>query len=396
LEKEKEEMKTPDNGPLEGLKVLDLTRMLPGPFCTMLLADLGAEVTIIEQAGGADIGPRRTNFHVDRNKKSLILNLKDARAKDIFYRLVSNADVVVEGFRPGVTARLKIDYPTLREINNGLIYCSISGYGQDGPYRTRVGHDINYIALSGLLSLTGKKDQDPVIPGTQIADVAGGGLMAANSILAALYFKEKTGQGQYIDVSMMDGVLSFNAVTLFEYFSTGKVPQRGTYRLLGSAPCYNVYRTKDDRHITIGALEPKFWANLCRKLSREDLIAKQYDASSESLEEVKQIFVSKTSAEWERLLESEDVCYAPVLNLEEAARNDQVLHRDMVVEMKEPGSKNLKQVGIVPKFSLTPGKIRIPPPTPGQHTHEILRGLGIGQEAISKLEEEQVVKGCPG
>ena len=389
-------MKTPDNGPLEGVKVLDLTRMLPGPFCSMLLADLGAEVTIIERAGGADIGPRRTNFHVDRNKKSLILNLKDARAKDIFYRLVSNADVVVEGFRPGVTARLKIDYPTLKEINNGLIYCSISGYGQDGPYRTRVGHDINYIALSGLLSLTGKKDQDPVIPGTQIADVAGGGLMAANSILAALYFKEKTGQGQYIDVSMMDGVISFNAVTLFEYFSTGKAPQGGTYRLLGSAPCYNVYRTKDDRHITIGALEPKFWANLCRKLSREDLIAKQYDAGSESLEEVKQIFVSKTSTEWERLLESEDVCYAPVLNLEEAARNDQVLHRDMVVEMKGPGSKNLKQVGIVPKFSLTPGKIRIPPPTPGQHTHEILRGLGISQEAISKLEKEQVVKGCPG
>jgi len=160
-------MKIPENGPLEGVKVLDLTRMLPGPFCTVLLADLGAEVTIIEQPGGSDIGPRRTNFHVDRNKKSLILNLKDARAKDIFYRLVSNADVVVEGFRPGVTTRLKIDFPTLKEINNGLVYCSISGYGQDGPYRTRVGHDINYIALSGLLSLTGKKDQDPVIPGTQ-------------------------------------------------------------------------------------------------------------------------------------------------------------------------------------------------------------------------------------
>jgi len=396
LDKEKKEMKIPENGPLEGVKVLDLTRMLPGPFCTMLLADLGAEVTIIEQVGGPNIGPRRTNFHVDRNKKSLILNLKDARAKDIFYRLVSNADVVVEGFRPGVTARLKIDFPTLKEINNGLVYCSISGYGQDGPYQSRVGHDINYIALSGLLSLTGKKDQDPVVPGTQIADVAGGGLMAAHSILAALFFKEKTGQGQYIDVSMMDSALSFNPVTLFEYFSTGKAPQRGAYRLLGSVPCYNIYRTKDDRYITIGALEPKFWANLCRKLAREDLIAKQYDSTPESLAEVKQIFVSKTSTEWEKLLESEDVCYAPVLNLEETVRNRQVLHREMVVERKGPDNRTLKQVGIVPKFSLTPGKIRIPPPRPGQHTHEILRGLGIDQEEISKLEKGEVVKGCPG
>ena len=250
--------------------------------------------------------------------------------------------------------------------------------------------DINYIALSGLLSLTGKNDGDPVIPGTQIADIAGGSLMAAISILAALFFREKTGHGQYIDISMMDGAFSLNPLAFDDFYSTEKTPRP---RLLGSMPYYNIYKTKDNKHISIGAIEPKFWVNLCNKLSREDLITKQYDESGETLGELKNIFISKTRREWDNLLSQEDVCYSPILNVKEAVRNQQVIDRLMVLGVKGYEGNALKQVGIAPKFSLTPGVIKTPPPTPGQHTCDILCSLGISEREISRLEKEKVI-GC--
>ena len=251
-------------GSLDGVKVLDLTRMVPGPFCTMILADFGADVIMIEQPGGPALGQRRKNFHIDRNKKSIILNLKDRQAKDILYRLASDADILVEGFRPGTVEKLGIDYKHLEKINPGLIYCSISGYGQTGPYSSRVGHDINYMALSGILSLTGKRNETPIIPGTQVADVAGGSLMATIAILVALHHREKTGQGQYIDISMVDGALSLGPISFWEYFSTGKAPEREGHRYLGAVPCYNVYETKDGKYVSIGAVETTFWVTFCR------------------------------------------------------------------------------------------------------------------------------------
>jgi len=384
-------MNTPAKGPLKDLKILDLTRMLPGPYCTMLLADLGADVIMIEQESGSGLGKRRTEFYIFRNKRSLVLDLKNDRGREIFYRLVSTADVIVEGFRPGVVQRLGLDYPTIRKINKGIIYCSISGFGQDGPYRDRVGHDINYIALAGLLSVTGRKGQGPGIPGTQVGDI-GGGIFGAFSILVAVLARERTGEGQYIDISMADSALALNPVSFFEYFQKGKVFGRGGYRLLGSVPCYNVYETKDQKYITIGALERKFWVRLCNILDREALIEKQNEVSNDVFNEVQEIFLSKTQTEWNELLGSEEVCFAPVLDLQETTEDPQVRHRDMVIDNPAPGKGRIKEIGIVPKFSLTPGQIRRPSPAIGQDTEEILMEIGIRSREILKLKSEGVIE----
>jgi crotonobetainyl-CoA:carnitine CoA-transferase CaiB-like acyl-CoA transferase len=379
-------------GPLEGLKVVDLTRMLPGPFGTMLMADLGAEVIVVEQPSGPALGPRRKNFYVDRNKRSLALNLKDERARKILYRLVADADVFVEGFRPGVTERLKIDYPTLQKINPGLIYCSISGYGQDGPDRLRAGHDLNFAATAGLLHLNGRKDTGPVIFATQISDIAGGGMLSAFSIMAALYHRQRSGNGQHIDVSMTDGALALNPLAFLEYSNTGSAPVRQGYRNLGATPCYNIYRTKDEQYITSGALEPKFWATLCRLLDREDLIDRQNDTSGETAKTLQSIFATRTRAEWDRLLDDKEVCYAPVLDLEAVCNNRQFIHREMIHEEIGADGTRSVQAGVVPRFSLTPGTLRRPPSRPGQHSREILNEQGLDRTTIDNLEKEGVVK----
>ncbi|BBO74501.1 CoA transferase [Desulfosarcina widdelii] len=379
-------------GPLDGLKVVDLTRMLPGPFGTMLLADLGADVIVVEQPSGPALGPRRKNFYVDRNKRSMALNLKDERARKILYRLVADADVFVEGFRPGVTERLEIDYPTLKRTNPGLIYCSISGYGQDGPDRLRVGHDLNYAATAGLLHLNGRKDTGPVIFATQVSDIAGGGMLSAFSIMAALYHRQQTGNGQHIDVSMTDGALALNPLAFLEYSNAGKAPVRQGYRNLGATPCYNIYRTKDDEYITIGALEPKFWATLCRLLDREDLIDRKEDTSGETVETLQSIFATRTRAEWDRLLDDKEVCYAPVLDMEEVCSNRQYVYRKMIHEEIDVDGTRSVQAGVVPRFSMTPGTLRRLPSRPGQHSREILSEQGLDQSTIDNLEKEGVVK----
>ena len=381
------------DGPLQGLKVIDMTRMLPGPFGTMMLADLGADVTVVEHPSGPALGPRRKNFYIDRNKRSLALNLKDQRALEILYKLVKDADVFVEGFRPGVTERLGIDYKSLTKVNQCIIYCAMSGYGQDGPYKLRAGHDINYVATAGLLHLNGRKDSGPVIFATQLADIAGGGMIAAYSILAALYYRARTGKGQYIDVSMTDGALALNPLAFLEYSNSGKPPEPQGYRNLGATPCYNVYRTKDGQYVSLGALEPKFWSNLCRLIGREDLLEKQNNTDDTTIEDVRQVFADKTRAEWDQLLNHEEVCYAPILDLAETFKNPQVVHRQMVDEATWADGSRGKQAGVVPKFSLTPGSLRRPPSRPGQHSYEILRELGLDSDTIAELEADGVVKG---
>src|SRR3990170_188683 len=273
--------------PLEGIRVLDLTRLAPGPFCTMLLADMGADVIVVEEPpgvgrrfdGGAQSEHARAFNALGRNKRSIGLNLKDPKAQEAFLRLADKADVVVEGFRPGVVKRLGVDYETLSARNPRIIFCSLSGYGQTGPYAQLVGHDINYISVGGALGMIGWPDQPPAIPMNVIADFAGGGLHAAFGILAALHARERTGSGPPVDIALSDGVMYLLSMIVSSYFTSGRAPERGATVLNGSVPHCNVYQCADGKWISLGSLEPHFWANLCKALGREDFIPHQYDSA---------------------------------------------------------------------------------------------------------------------
>jgi crotonobetainyl-CoA:carnitine CoA-transferase CaiB-like acyl-CoA transferase len=305
----------PSAPPLNGIKVLDLTKLAPGPFCTMILGDLGAEIIKIEEPGppsgrrAAQAGTARVAASnagsspgnaLMRNKKSIGLNLKSGAGKEIYLRLAQRADVVVEEYRPGVAKRLGVDYDTLSKRNPKLIYCAITGFGQDGPYRDFVGHDLNYIATAGALSLLGRRGQPPTIPHNIIADYAGGGMHGAIGVLAALMARTQTGRGQYVDISMMDGTMALLAQTFSTFFATQNIPQRGETALDGGIPNYNVYLTRDDKYITIGSIEPWFFANLCRTLGCEQYIPYEFDSSKR--EEIQRCFTeqfkTKTRDEW--------------------------------------------------------------------------------------------------
>ena len=386
---------------LEGIRVLDLSRQLPGPFCTWLLADLGADVirvedpTAIARARGAaghstPAAERGYDPHrevLNRNKRSLVLNLKVAAGREVFYRLVERADVVVEGFRPGVTRRLGIDYETLQARNPRLIYCSLSGWGQTGPYREVAGHDIDYLAVAGVLDLTGPADGPPAIPGVQVADIGGGALMAAFGIMVALFHRERTGQGQYIDVSMLDGAFAWLGHIIGRFF-TGEVWTRGRGLLNGGVPCYNVYPTADGKYLAVGALEPWFWANLCRRLGREDLIPKQFAGGPEGeavRAELAAIFRTRSRDEWAAELMGADTCVAPVKDLGEALADPQIQARQMVIEVEDPRYGRVRQVGFPVKFSATPGRVRHLGGPLGADTDAILRELGYSAAEVEGL-----------
>ena len=261
---------------LEGINILDLSRAGPGPFCTMILGDLGAEVIIIEAP--SNVSERQAGFGrtlyrpTNRNKKSIRLNLKSEDGCNIFYQLAEKADVVVEGFRPGVAKRLGIDYPTISKINPRIVYCSITGYGQDGPYHNLPGHDVNYLSFAGVLNLIGERGGRPVIPLNLVADLGGGGMSAVAGILSAIIARDKTGRGQSIDLSVTDSVVSLLTGAAFAYFRGEKIPDRGEVALGGGYPYYNVYETKDGKFISIGCIEPWFWENLCRAIGKEEFI----------------------------------------------------------------------------------------------------------------------------
>lgn len=386
---------------LEGLKVLDLTRLLPGPYATMYLADFGADVIKIEQPGEGDYArtfqPQKNNISyrflmVNRNKKSITLNLKEKEGKEIFIDLAKDADVVIESFRPGVMDRLGLGYKSLSEINPKLVFCSLSGFGQTGPHAMDAGHDLNYISLAGILSLTGKRGDSPVIPGIQVADLTGG-LMAVIGILVAIQGRNVTGKGQYVDVSLFGAALATLPADASIYFGSGKVPKRGESRLTGGWPNYNIYRTRDNRYLACGALEKKFWKNLCKVLGREDLIdtvddPNNWDDLSMFLEET---FASKTLAEWEAQLQDKDTCVTTVKNLDEVFSDKHVLENDLAVEIDDKKFGKHWQLGIPFKLSETPGIYRTPAPDLGEHTESILLELGYSSDQIDKLYQEGII-----
>jgi len=329
-----------------------------------------------------------------RNKRSIVLNLREQDAREVFYKLADTADVVVEGFRPGVVKRLGVDFDTLSARNPRLVYCSLSGYGQTGPYSQVVGHDINYISVGGALGMIGWPDSPPAIPMNIIADFAGGGMHAAFGILAALLARERTGRGQYVDVAMSDGVLYLLASLFGPVAAGGASPTRGGTILNGAVPHYNVYECSDGGWISLGSLEPHFYANLCRAMGREDFIAHQYDAAKreEIFEHFRAQFRTKTRDEWFKTLLETDICAAPVYSLEEALRDPHNLAREMVIEVEHPKLGKVRHPGIATKFSDTPGAVRSTAPVAGQHTDEVLSSLGYDGGAITALRDRGVVQ----
>ena len=397
---------------LEGIKVLDFCRNAPGMFATMILADLGADVLMVERpmdetraayerivAGieAPEDERRHASFNaLQRNKRSIALNLKEPEALEIFRQLTADADVVVEGFRPGVVNRLGVGYEQVKAINPRAVYCSVSGYGQTGPYSQMAGHDINYISFAGALGLMGDSpDGKPAIPLNLIADYAGGGLCGAVGILAALMAREKTGRGQYVDIAMTEGVLYMLCGMVADALKHGYIPTRGGTRLNGGSPYYNVYRTTDGKYFSIAAIEPWFWENLCRAIGREDLIPHQ-DAVGEMREEIAGVlettFLSKTRDEWFDVLRDANISVGKVYDLEEALSDPQALARGMVVELEAPGvpGGKVKQPGIPFQLSETPGAVRYPGSVTGQHTAEVLAALGYDPARIAELKAKGV------
>ncbi len=370
--------------PLQSIRVLDLTRLLPGPYCTMILADFGAEVIKIEEPNIGDYGrnwePKVYGdgafFHsLNRNKKSVALNLKESDGKEQFLKLVEKADVVIESFRPGVMERLGLDYETLKKVNPGIVYCAVTGYGQTGPYASMPGHDINYISYAGLLHFMGGRGGKPTVPAAQIADLGGGAFPATVGILLALLEKQKSGKGQFVDISMMDGVISWLQTLLPNYFASGQMENRGELMLSGGKACYEVYETKDGKFISVGALEEKFWREFCKVIEKEEFIPLLNAPRTEQyrlMYEIQQIISTKTQDEWMQLFCQVEACVSPVLSLEELSEDPQVQAREMIIETKHPQGGKLKHIGIPIKLSKTPGSIRTVAPRLGEHSDQTL------------------------
>ena len=376
-------------GALSGIQVLDLSRMLPGPYCSMILADHGARVIAIEDGRYRAEGNFVGNLY--RNKQHMTLDLKTPQGKEILFRLVHEADVFIEGFRPGVVKKLGIDYPALKEVNPGLVYCSITGYGQSGGMENTPGHDVNFLSYSGVLDQIGALDGPPVIPGIQIADMAGGAMNAAIGILLALFSREKTSQGQYIDISMTDGSLCLMQVVLFFRELFGQTPQRGDGLLSQRYACYNTYETNDGRYLSLGALEPRFWKPLCHHLGVAAFVPLQFDPSRQSkmIHHFQTLFKQMSLAAWEKELAGVDTCWAPVRTLDEALDDPLFKARDMVIKGEEGTLQ--PAIGIPVKLSTTPGALRTPPVGFGENTREILRQLNYSDREIEAFQQGGII-----
>ncbi len=392
------EANTPRAKPLAGLRVLDLTRLLPGPVATQHLADLGADVVKIEDTGegdyarsmGARPGETSTFFRlVNRNKRALRLDLKQAEGVAVFRRLTLSADVVVEGFRPGVMDKLGIDYERLAELNPRLVFCSISGYGQDGPYALRAGHDINYIGYAGVLDQIGTADGPPAVPNFQIGDLLGGALTPLVGLLASVIDARATGRGRRVDVAMTDAVFAHAVFPLAGLLARLKPPPRGADLLSGGVPCYGVYATADGRHLAVGALEKKFWELLCDKLGRPDLkpFHLAFGAQGEQAKrELAAVFASQPQSHWVGIFDHVDCCVTPVLTVAEALDNEQLQARRMVVEAE--GMPHLAPPWKLSDYAFA---IERSAPAPGQHSEEILREAGYAAEEIASLRKQGII-----
>jgi len=388
---------------LEGVKILDLSRLLPGALCSMMLADMGAEVLKIEDTSQGDYMrwmPPMVNelsayfLLTNRNKKSMKLNLKAPQGKEIFLKLVKQHDVVLESFRPGVMDRLGLGYEVLKKENPAMVHCALSGYGQDGPYRDLVGHDINYIALGGILSSTGTEEGKPTIPSVQIADIGVGSMMSAIGILSAIIRQKTTGKGVFVDISMLDGVAFWMHLAFAEYFATGKLPQPGNEMLTGKFPCYNVYKTKDGKYVAIGALEAKFWASFCDTINEPDLIQHQYATGEQRrdvIDQINNIIKTKDKDEWVAAFKNVDVCFAPVNSLDEVMKDKQMEFRDMFFEIEHPTEGKIKQITCPIKFRYLDKKEDFLPPNYGEHTEEILRNLNYSDDKIDRFHKNAII-----
>lgn len=375
-------------GPLAGIRILDLTRLLPGPVTTLHLADLGAEVIKIEdpQVGdyartlGTGQGEDSAYFRmINRNKQGFRLDLKKPEGIEVFMRLAREADVIIESFRPGVMAKLGIGYAAIAAVNPKIAYCSISGYGQDGPYKDLAGHDINYLGYAGVLDQIGSAGGNPAIPNFQIADLLGGAMTAAMGILAAVIEAQRTGQGRYIDVSMTESVLAHTYFSMLRLNDAGQSAPRGTDLLSGGLPCYATYRCADGKHMAVGALEGKFWKTACEVLGHPDWLKRQWDASLRG--ELAELFATRPRDEWARLFAAVDCCITPILSPEEALANEQISARQMVLNVD-----GLTQFAPPLKMSGFEFSIRQPAPKAGEHNAAILAAAGYSTDEIQRLE----------
>jgi crotonobetainyl-CoA:carnitine CoA-transferase CaiB-like acyl-CoA transferase len=378
------------NGSLKDILVLDLSRLFPGPYCSMILADHGARVIAIEDRRfEKEYMPILSN--INRNKEHMTLNLKNGKGRDIFFSLAKKADVILEGFRPGVTHRLGVGYEDIRKINPRIIYCSITGYGQTGAMRNQVGHDVNYLGHSGVLSVIGPQNGPPCIPGIQIADMVGG-LNGAIGIMLALHAREKTGTGQHIDISMTDAMIAMLPFVAGFHWVFGTPPEKGNALLSHRYACYNIYQTKDAKYISVGALEPHFWKVVCQYFEVPEYIPLQFDEQSKDIliNFFKKAFLRKTRDEWMEVFSNTDTCIGKILTVNEALEGDYCRSRDMVVELEQPGKDPVNVLGIPIKLNINPGSIRSQPPDFGEHTRSILQELGFSVNEMQHLSDEGV------
>jgi len=378
--------------PLDGIRILDLGTMTPGKYCTLLLADLGAKVIRVERPTPSSAPISDEDLILNRNKKSIVLNLRAGEARKIFYDLAKDTDVILESHRPGVTKRMGVDYDTIKAINPKVIYASLSGFGQDGPYHQLPGFDLIFMAIGGLLGLVGGRDRPPIVPGIWIAD-AGSGLLTAIGILTALVSRQNTGKGQLVDIAMLDGVVSLLS-TISGFVRPSGEPAQSDMLDRPVMPYYNVYEAKDGKYLALGTFRPQSWRALCQTLGREDFIDHQWAAGrkrDEIISFFQETFRIKNRDEWCLRLRELDIEAGPVNTLEEVFSDPQVLHRQMVVEAEHPISGKMKQVGIPFKFSETAGRIRRTAPFIGQDTETVLLELGYNQKEIEKLRGNRTI-----
>ncbi len=393
--------------PLSGIRVLDLSRLLPGAYATQMLADFGADVIKVEEPGSGDYGrfmpPQGAGgmslyfIAINRNKRSMTLNLKSAEGRAIFQRMVRQADVVLESFRPGVMERLGLGYEQLKEINPGLVYCAISGYGQDGPYRLRAGHDLNYAGYAGLLHYNRGRYGEPAMPPTQLGDLAGGSFMAVIGILTALVERAQSGTGRMVDVSMTEGVMSLLPLAATAYLNSGEAPIPGRSGLDGGLPCYNIYETQDGKHVTLAALEYKFWHTFCTHIGHLELLPFHVPVGpgerEQAIDMLRAIFKTRTRDEWVAELAEIDTCFGPVYTLEEALNDPQAQARGVSVnsQVADETASAFRTLPSFPRISGVEQEQRYSAPGMGEHTVELLQAIGYSEAEIGQFKAGGVI-----